>query len=702
VSDHESVRNELSGTASQVVQAQTIGSVTFAAETWTTIPRQTPAPPRGFVDRDDELALVWQVIDRPRGPGDRPPVVLLHGLPGVGKTALSYKVAAAVGERFPGGVLYADLAPLRHHGGVGLAEVLAGWLAAMGVGQGFIPADFAGRANLYRSVTTERPVLVVLDDVTDAAHVSALLPNSPASMVLATGRGVLEELLVDGALDVRLHPLSPEHAVALLAEMCADGRVTAQSAESAELARLCGYLPLALRVVGARLAGHPRWRVSRLTGELADAVQTLDELAAGGKPVVRAAFDLAYADLPERTAQVYRYAGLLVGSHFDAAVVAAICDIPVSVARRELDELDRACLVDEREDETIALHRLSQAHALRLSAELDSAETRNIVLRRAVDWWSRGAFLADADATGRARLRIADHTAIWDAAPAPFLPGGGLDWLEREQVNLLGLLRAAAERDWHTEVWQLFEALYALYDRRRALESWTEAGALAVRAAHAEGNVAAEIRCRCLLAKGHQDNSRYGEANAELSAARDLVERLGDDRLFASVLDFAGNVLLRQQDYQSALRNFRDALAINERLERSRGIALMSLLVGQALLGLDRYDEALASLASARELIEPMDGEHGVLGWILLSTARVCFAAGRDRQCDEALRATLDLAQRHGEWVSEADALELAADLALRRGDRPAERQYLQRAAARHAAMGSPHEVTLRARLLAD
>lgn len=690
------VRNEVSGTASNIVQAHSIGSVTFAAAPApSAVPRQVPAPPAGFVDRAVVLERLAQMSDQ-LGTGERPAVVAMRGLPGVGKTAVLRAAAARLRDRFPDGVLHAEFGPLRERGSAAVSDVAAGMLRALGTAEQWIPADFVGRTDLLRSMTADSRLLVVLDDVGHDAQVTALLPNSGRSMVLVAGNRTLEGLLVDGAVDIELRPLEAKHAVDLLARLCPDGRITAQPAEARTLVDLCDRLPLAVRVAGVRLATHPAWSVERLVAMLSDRAAVLDELVASGAARVRAVFDLAYEDMPELTARVYRMVGLLVGPHFSAEVVAAM--VSSGSAARVLDELCQWSVLEELPGGVFQMHRLVRLHALGCAEAEDSPQQRVEVLGRALRWWLLGAVTADVAVTGWERLRVADPRSIVTESVVLPSPATALDWLEREHDNLTGLLRAAVDNGWYGEASQLFEAMFAYYDNRQPLAAWIEAGSMAVTAAQRSGNRVAEARARCQLAKALQKNEQFVDAHAQLDTARSLAADL-DDRLFASTLDFTGNVFLNEDDCATALEYFQQALAINQRLGRRRGTALLWWLCGRALAGLARAEEALEALTTARSIMETADGAS-MVPRILLSIGSAFLDLSRPRDARQAADSALALARDTGLTAVEADALEVLARVAHDLGDLEAERDCLRQAETAYAKMASPRAARVHARLV--
>lgn len=683
------VHNDMSGSAGNVVQAGNVGVINFGnAQAPDALPRQIPPPPDRFVNRTEPLSRIEKLSERPVADHRRPAVVAIHGMPGVGKTALLLTAAARLGARFPDGTLHADFGPLRHRGGAAVGDVVADLLRGLRVADDWIPAEFSGRVALFRSMTADARVLIVLDNVWRDAQVTSLLPNSPHSMVLAAGNHTLEELLLDGAVDVGLRSLDERYGVELLARMCQDGRIAAEPAQARALVALCDRLPLAVRVSGALLAAHPTWPVARLVDELSDLSEMLDELVSGGQPVVRVVFDLVYEDMPAATARVYRLLGLLAGPHFGADVVAAMAELPVRPVRRMLAELVRLNMVEERADDTYQLHRLVRLHALRRSEEQDTDAERAAVLRRALRWWLTGAVAADVAVTGWDRLRVADPRSVLGDTPVDLPRAAALDWLAREHPSLIGLLRAAVDHEWHDEAGRLFEALYAYYDNRQPLVAWIAAGELAVLSAQRSANKAAEARTRCQLARALQLSERFADAHVHLTAARALASDL-DDRLFASTLDFTGNVCLAEGDYATALTYFRQALDINQKLGRQRGTALLSWLTGQSLAKLGRTAEALDTLKQASALMLAADAAS-LVPKVVLSIGELLLDTDQVEEAGAAANEARELARASGLTAAEADALVLVARVARRSGDVDAERTALRAAESAFATMGSP------------
>ncbi|MEU8140584.1 tetratricopeptide repeat protein [Nonomuraea sp. NPDC048901] len=685
-----------------VVQARDIGSVTIGATPPppVRIPRQLPAAPPGFVNRTTELALLDRLLLLEEGPA----IAVVSGLKGVGKSAVSRRWAHQVHERFSDGQLYADFGALRHRGGTEVSDVLGGFLRAFGVHEEWIPAELPERAAMFRSMTADLRLLVLLDDAEHAAEVTPLFPASAASAVVVTSHHQLGELLVAGARPVRVAPLQDEEGVRLLSGMLGEDRVAAERERVSELVRLCGGLPIALRVAGARLVQRPTWTVERLVGELRDAERRLDHLMTEGRAIVEAVFDSAYTGLPEQAARLYRLLGTLPGPGFSAGVARAVLE---SEPDHALDLLLDASLVEELDGDTYRFHDLVRLHAARCARRVDPPEAREAALRRVAEWYL--GQVAAADAAMGPRLRLADHRERLSAVGLPFAtPGAALDWLEKERPNVLALLRAAAAGEWDELVWQLAEALWPLYHERKHYADWIETNRLGVAAALRVGDRAVEARMRNQVARAHLELGETDQAQAELVHAHQAAREAADPRMEAVVLESLGQVALTQASaleslgqarelMEDAVAHFAAALAIHEGLGNTRGIGLQSYHLGLVHSRAGRHEAAIAAFDRALALMISA-GDRLSQGKIHLVLGEAHRELGHSAQALHSARIAVDIMRERRIPAKETRALELLADLDPRDAE-----GYLRQAIAVCLASGNlPKAEELRARLSGD
>ncbi len=228
-------------------------------------PVQLPPLARGFVGRTEELDQLAELLDDERGGyGASTPIAVVDGPPGVGKTAFVLELAHRLLDRFPDGQLYVDLCGTGRQGRpLTASDALEQLLASLGVERSRMPADVAGRTTLYRSLLHGRRMLVVLDEALGADQLRPLIPRG-SSCVLATSRQRFSGLAArDGAHVLTMGPLADHDAATLLTSLCG-GRLRGQETAAVRLVRLCGGLPLALRIAAEELAANPAVPLSAL------------------------------------------------------------------------------------------------------------------------------------------------------------------------------------------------------------------------------------------------------------------------------------------------------------------------------------------------------------------------------------------------------------------------------------------------------
>ncbi|MDQ4105453.1 MAG: NB-ARC domain-containing protein [Actinomycetota bacterium] len=303
-------------------------------------PAQLPADISDFTGRKAQLATVKHLA----AATDRSVTVLvaITGKAGVGKTTLAVHAAHRLRAHYPDGQLFVDLRGGQANS-LAPTDVLARFLRSLGVDRTAIPEDAEERAALYRSRLADRRLLILLDNAACEAQLRPLLPGTPGCAVLVTSQTRLAGL--NGARLVDLDVFEPDQAIELLARVAGPQRVAAEPSAAREIVRLCGFLPLAVRVAGARLGARPHWPLSRLESELADEQHRLDKLRLGDLEV-RASLALSYESLDAMARCAFRRLGLLEIRDFAPWVTAALLDVEQVRAEELVDTLVDMHLLD--------------------------------------------------------------------------------------------------------------------------------------------------------------------------------------------------------------------------------------------------------------------------------------------------------------------------------------------------------------------
>ena len=477
---------ELTGTerAALVEAAAGRGNVAGSGRGWC-------EPPRGlsdFTGRTGELAWLAALDssrDTDTGSGAVAAVAVVMGQPGLGKTSLAVRFAteAKTAERFPDGVFFVALRGLDDQP-MSAAEALWRLLRALDVPEYRIPEEVDDRAGLYRAELRDRRCLVVLDNALDEAQVRPLIPSDGPSMVVITSRRALSGL---AGVD-RLEPagLSRTEATELLRGIATTSSDDPAASGIGELARLCDYLPLALRIAGTRLASRPEWTAQHLVGRLAVEEQRLRTLTVGDL-AVGAAFSLSYQQLSRTSQRMFRRLSLIPGRDMGADLGAVLMECPVFEAEESMDELVELGLLAPGATGRYQFHDLLRLFAReRLdadepSAELDTARDRLVTSLLATTTLA-ARFFGSADTNP---LTAATVVTLGTLAE-------GLAWLELESTNWQGALYLAAADGRHRLVIDTMEPLQWVYDPSAPWGQWDELYALSVDSARAISDQHAE------------------------------------------------------------------------------------------------------------------------------------------------------------------------------------------------------------------
>lgn len=337
-------------------------------------PAQLPADLVIFVGRDHARAALDDLLTCESHPQR---IAVITGSAGAGKTSLATYIGHQHRHRFPDGQLYAHLGAGDRP--VDPTGILTGFLRALGVAESQLHRPPDERSALYRSILATRRVLVVLDDVQEASQARPLLPGAGPSAALLTSRSRIATLEV--ATRVDLDTFTVDEAQQLLSREVGTDRLNFESEAALELFRLCGYLPLALRIAGRRLALHPSWTVSDFVHRMADLRSRLDELTLDDL-AMRTSLTLSYRQLDRVAAWAFRLLSLSDTPDLTARDAAALFDRPERVASRMLERLVDLHLVTPVGRDRYRMDDLVRAFALERADEEDDPADRTQAIAR--------------------------------------------------------------------------------------------------------------------------------------------------------------------------------------------------------------------------------------------------------------------------------------------------------------------------------
>jgi DNA-binding SARP family transcriptional activator/Flp pilus assembly protein TadD len=618
------------------------------------VPRQLPPDVADFAGRDAELARLHEVLT---GAGQHAPAAIsaIQGIGGIGKSALAIRAAHELAEHFPDGQLYVDL-----HGATTRLrpleplEVLGRFLRALDADPAAIPSDLEEAAGMFRSRVAGRRLLVVLDNAADAAQVRPLLPASPGCAVLVTSRRALVGL--DGATHVQLDALAPEEALELLRRLAGSDRVDAAPEAAMEVARCCGYLPLALRIAGARLAVRPTWPLKELAERLGDQQRRLDELELADTGV-RASFQVSHEQLrasrdrvDRSAAKVFGLLGVLDGAEIGTPVVARLLDAPEMGTEAALERLVDTQLLQTPSPGRYRLHDLLRLYARELARRHHSEREQAAALTRALEFYVATAWHTfELLRPGDYRLTRVDER--WRKGGLEFEDEqSALEWLEAERANLVAAVRqAAATPGLPGQVAiQLAQGLAGFFWVRSYLDDRVQVNQIALGVARRDRDLAAQAQAHNELGAAYSRQGRFGQALASHQESLTIRRELGDRRGQAASLNNLGLVHERQGHDEEALACHQQSLTICRELGDRRGQAASLGNLGAVCQRLGRYEEALACLQESLAVYRKLGDRRGQ-ATSLDDLGAVCQRLGRYEEALACLQESLAICRDLGE-----------------------------------------------------
>lgn len=247
--------------------------------------------------------------------------LLIAGPPGVGKTALAVEVAHSLVEQYEDGVLFVDAMGYGEKPALSPDQILRSILQRLLVTSQTLPSEFEQLLASYRSTLAQMNILIVLDNVADPAVVLNAIPSGGVSRLIVTSRRALEPVRMRARMRVEeLRALSPKHSLALLNKF-SKLREVDQDALDALIETLEG-LPLALAIVGARLAARRPGRIQSVVGELrANYDRVLEMEALGDNLTVAAAISWSVERLPDTTRKMLLFFSVMPISVFSEVML---------------------------------------------------------------------------------------------------------------------------------------------------------------------------------------------------------------------------------------------------------------------------------------------------------------------------------------------------------------------------------------------
>ncbi|MBB5493539.1 AfsR/SARP family transcriptional regulator [Nocardiopsis metallicus] len=632
-------------------------------------PFQLPTATADFVGRRDVVDAVESTLEDGAGTVG---VAVLLGRAGVGKSSTAVRIAHDLADRsFPDGQLYCDMRGSREVP-LGPADVLARFLRALGVpGQG-IPEDTDERSAMYRGLLAGRRLLILLDDAADESQLRPLIPGDAGCGVIITSRARLTGL--PGAVRVEMGTLSESTSLELLGRVLGPDRVRSEPEAAQALVQAVGRLPLALRIVAARLAARPHWPMAAMVERLSDERRRLDELAHGDM-TVRASLSLTHDGLDDRSARVFSLFGLAEGPTVPAWAAGAVLDddrpFPSDMAEPLVDAhmLD-VVGADPAGEPVYRFHELVRDYAREKLDQCEDPQARAQALERLLGGWLSLLEEANHRLSGAETFQVRGEAPRW-SPPRRYVDRLLADpyvWLEAERANLRHAVAQAAKEGLSGLCWELAVALSGFLDRRGYMDDLTEvydtAMPLMLESGDRLGAAALDTEVGFLLRDRHGPSVRQRFTENALAEFVDLGHEQGEMLALTHLAfrcraegDYKGAIGYGERALEGLVRlgnrvgqrrcllllgylrvltgetvrgwaELEEALALAERIGDVRGRAQAYWWIGRSHLHLAEYGSAVEKLTTALELVRRINDPNGEAA-LLKSLGKAYLAQGQ-------------------------------------------------------------------------
>ncbi|MEU0880990.1 BTAD domain-containing putative transcriptional regulator [Lentzea sp. NPDC005914] len=550
------------------------------------VPRQLPSAPAQFVGRQEDLAELDQAV--------RTGVAAIAGAGGMGKTWLALHWAHRNLHRFPDGQLFVDLRGFSPDETPMEPDVaIRGFLHALGLDAARIPADPQTSAALFRSLTAHRRMLVVIDNAVDAAQVAPMLPGGDTCKVLVTSRNRLPGISRPVGLDV----LADSDAATLLATRIGASRLNAEPLAVARLIDLCGGLPLALSIVGARVLTEPELSLAAIAHQLEElGLGALDADPSVSVPVV---LSWSYRALTDQQRQMFALLGTAPGEDIGLDAAASLAGVSTQDARATLRALEQASLISISGSRA-RMHDLVRAYA----AERNSDGTE--ALRRLVDHHVHTAHANDRVIDPHRPLITLGRSDV-EITPARD-KAGALAWFDAERGTHQAVQQAAAAHGWNDSVVLLARVSHAYHQLRGHLDDELAMWQAALDAAE---DPADRVIAHRIMGSSLGQVHRYDEAQHHLAASLDLARQVGEPLALADAHGALAWLWASRSEYHRAFEHAQAALPHYRRTGNRMLLAMAHNNIGHCAAEIGDTASGREHASTALTLLHELGDRHG-------------------------------------------------------------------------------------------
>jgi tetratricopeptide (TPR) repeat protein len=493
-----------------------------------------------------------------------------------------------------------------------------------------------------------------------------LIPGGKGCFVLITSRRSLAGL--DGvALRLELDTLTDADALALLVRWIGEKRFAAEPEAATHVVRLCGNLPLAVRIAGGQLRLRPAL-LQQYSAELENADRRLEILQLDDR-AVRASFMLSYQSLSPWEARLFRLLGLFHGESFSPQAAVALDGGREEHVWKVLGHLVDAQLIG-LSGTRYSIHDLMHLLARERLAE-EKAEDQESARRRLAGWLadeSRKMSVWLSPDTRAKKIKELAQAGIHIERKDTNNFFNALNWFELEKGNLLNSVEYAYRIGEWELTWQLAINSAVFYNLRSHWADWERTHVLALDAARRKADEGAEGVVLNLLGNVYRHQGRWEQAAGIFRQSLDLNRKLGNIMGESIALNLLANVHRLQGRWEEACSEFKEALDLNIRHDNPHGMAIALGGLGNVYRMAGRWEEALQAYEECLKISEKLDDSHGRTINLNMK-GQVLTRLGRLKEAETALNESLRLSREMKSSKGECIALRILGEMDMTRLD---------------------------------
>ncbi len=599
-----------------------------------------------FTGREEKIAQITACLT---GQTDRKAVTIsaVSGMGGVGKTSLVRHVAGLLADQFPDGQLYGDLRG-QDDRPVAPVTILLEWLRLFGYEESELPMTLDGLAGWLRCCVADKRILIIIDNAHDERQVEPLLPGNGACGVMITSR---EWLKLDGVSSIELDVMSEAESLTLLGQIIGEAVVEQSREASKKLMKLCGYLPLAIRITGASLCqklANPKWgwTVEKQVAALADESFRLGEFK-GKYRSIEACFQLSYRDLSIEDRRLFSALGVLRGKDFGVPLATVMNRDNPDGTSEGLERLEAMQLLEIASDDRYSFHDLVRLFA---RGKLKS-EVQTTLAIKSLGWFEENSQIYHTLLIPKSRRPIAEKHANENEmsleAIEKTLYEMAMEWFLTESSNFIDVIKWAQNLGEHQTTVNLAGNLASFFRLTNFWNDWVMTYEVALLSTKMIGNTQSTAQIIGHLGYVYTDQWKLEMAIDCFQQSIEIYREIGDNKGLGNSMMGLENIYQNQGKWEEAIDCYQQSLEILRLIDDQEGVSHTIGNLGNLYNSQGRWEEAIdchqQTLERHREF-----GETQEVATTLGNLGNAYSSQGKDEKAIDCYQKSLEICREFG------------------------------------------------------